>query len=481
MKKTLKFRRYGLVVLLSGLFLFSCEDLLAQKPPTDPGSGNILPSEAVQTPAEVQEVLVSAYDVLANTYNGNLQNLFNLLGDNLERPVQQDNYTSVWLRNTSIFNGNVGERFRDLYIAVLRSNTVLDNLDRVSVPEPMASRMAGEARFIRALCHFDAVRGWAHPYDWTPNNSHGGVAIRLTPEIVNAPRSTVGEVYSQILADIAFAKENLPDMNTAGGEAYADRWSAIALEAEVRFQMHQYDLAYDLANQVITSGPFAFDPDNVNRYTWPAVNPEAIFYIFSAIRDDGNVDGRSGGFSGNYYSGPDEVTTCNFQEEFFQANNALGPLTPRASQYANVSQEESQFYITTMFAPTDDRPTNDYNIPILSITQMKLIRAESAAELGVNLVQAIDDINDIRERANGGNLGNLPGSASAADIIEAARLERRLEFPVNGQRLHDLKRIGSQGEEVIVRGVPYDCNGMILQFPSTEGTDLFPLNISGGC
>jgi hypothetical protein len=134
-----------------------------------------------------------------------------------------------------------------------------------------------------------------------------------------------------------------------------------------------------------------------------------------------------------------------------------------------------------MFAPTPDRATNDYNIPLFTITQMKLIRAESAAELGQNSTQAIQDINDIRERAYGSVQENLTASATFDDIIEAARLERRLEFPVNGQRLHDLKRIGSQGEDVIVRGVPYDCPGMILQFPATEGTDNFPLNQSGGC
>jgi hypothetical protein len=112
---------------------------------------------------------------------------------------------------------------------------------------------------------------------------------------------------------------------------------------------------------------------------------------------------------------------------------------------------------------------------------MKLIRAESAAELGQNSAQAIQDINEIRERAYGSVVANLTPSATFDDIIEAARLERRLEFPVNGQRLHDLKRIGSQGEDVTVRGVPYDCPGMILQFPATEGTDNFQLNQSGGC
>jgi hypothetical protein len=239
--------------------------------------------------------------------------------------------------------------------------------------------------------------------------------------------------------------------------------------------MHEYDLAYDLANEVVSQSPFDLDSD-VNRYQYPQVSPEAIFYIFSGTRpSDGTVDSRNGGLRGNYYSGPDQVTTLNFSEDYFNAQKVNGDIGPRPLLYQSVDQEESVFYVTDMFE------AEFFHIPLLTITQMKLIRAESAAELGTNLSQAIQDVNDIRERAYGSNVYDLIPSATPEDIIEAARLERWLEFPTTGQRYHDLKRIGSQGEEVIVRGVPYDCNGMILQFPSTERTDLFSLNPGGGC
>jgi hypothetical protein len=281
----------------------------------------------------------------------------------------------------------------------------------------------------------------------------------------------VKEVYDLVLSDLAFAQENLMDVNPV----YATRWAALALEAEVRFQMHEYDLAFQLANQVINEAPYDFDTE-VNRYQYPAVSPEAIFYIFTGIRpSDGSIDSRNGGLRGNYYSGPEQVTTLNFSEEFYNLQKANGDLGLRPLLYQTVNQEEVSFFVTNMFEP------EFFHIPILTITQMKLIRAESAAETGVGLMIAIQDINDIRGRAYGSVAFNLIASASDDDIIEAARLERRLEFPCNGQRFHDLKRIGAQGEEVIVRGVPYDCPGMILQFPSTEQTDLFPLNPGGGC
>jgi len=464
------------IAVLVLFILTSCEDLLDQKPPDD--GQNILPSEAIETVDDLQQLLNSGYDVIANVYDGDIQNIFTLLTDNVERPVNQDNYTSVWLRNTTIFNGNVGDRFSDLYIAILRANTIIENIDVIAIDdEATRTRMLAEAHFIRALGHLEAVRGWAQPYDWTPSNNHPGVVIKVNTAITSSPRSSVGEVYAQILSDIEVAKNGLPSANGN----YATRWAAIALEAEVRFQMHDYQTAFDRANEVIATGPYILD-DSWLRYQYPLQSSEAIFYTVSTLLDDDqSVDSRSGVFTSNYFSGPNQLTTLNFTSEFYNLITQTSQPSVRSDFFSEIFQEAESFYITTMFAPTLDRLTNDFNIPILSLTQLKLIRAESAAEIQQSSDVAINDINDIRRRAFNGNGQQLSSEASFQEIIEAARFERRMEFPVSGQRYHDLKRIGSQGEEVIVRGVPYDCPGMILQFPAVEGTSDFELNPGGGC
>jgi hypothetical protein len=453
-----------------GFATVGCNDLLEQTPPDD--GQNILPSEAIESLTDLEELLNSAYDVVANTYDGGYQNLANLLGDNLVRPFNNDDYTSIWLRSTSIFNGTMSGVFNDLYIISLRCNTVLENLDNIEVPADRAAEIQAEARFLRALAHFDAARLWAQPYGYTADNSHPGVAIRTSSDIVNAERPTLGAVYEQVLSDIAFAKENLPDINVNG--VYATKWAAIALEAEVRFQMQEYQEAYNLANEVITSGLFVLDT-TVNRYTYldNQINPEAIFYVISAELDNGTIDQRNDEFRNNYF--PLDNPTLRIQEELYNAMRAFGVSTPRGSLYQELDDDGNITYITSMFQQ------EFFNVPLFTLTQMHLIRAESNAELGLNLMEAVDDVNAIRERAYGSNVADLLPSASAQQIIDAARLERRLEFPFSGQRTHDLKRIGAQGEDVIIRGAPWDCAGMVIQFPSTEQTDLFPLNPQGGC
>jgi starch-binding outer membrane protein, SusD/RagB family len=115
---------------------------------------------------------------------------------------------------------------------------------------------------------------------------------------------------------------------------------------------------------------------------------------------------------------------------------------------------------------------------------MKLIRAESASELGTNLPVAIADINDITTRAYAGTLTNLTATASAATIKARVRAERKLEMVFeNGDRLQEIKRIGAKGEPSSSRGAPWNCDGMILKFPAIEASLYvnFVQNPSGTC
>ncbi len=456
-----------LPILFIAVATVSCEGLLEQEPP-DTGD-NILPEDAVRTFRDLEQVLISAYDVLANTYNGSVQNLPSVIIDDLDRPFNQDNYNEIWLRSTNIFNGAVGGAFGNAYIAILRANTVMQNLDNVEGGEPSEKlRVEAEARFIRALCHFDLVRLFAQPWGFTPDNSHPGVALRTTTDVENAPRNTVAEVYNFVLSDLEFAKQHLPDIT----DVYASRQAALGLEALVRFQRHEYDLAYSLCNEVLNSGAASFDPNNVNMFSFPQVSSEAVFYIYSFEFEPGNVDSRNGAFRGNYLSEGANVTLRMSQEFWDEVTSTGGP---RADLFEERVVDENVFYVTNKF------DAEFFHIPVISYTQLMLVRAECAGEIGTGLSEAIEDINRIRERAYGGIINNLSNSATAQQVIEAARFESRFEMAFTGQRFHDLKRRGAQGEDIIVRGAPWDCPGMVLQFPATEETDLFPLNPSGGC
>ncbi len=73
-------------------------------------------------------------------------------------------------------------------------------------------------------------------------------------------------------------------------------------------------------------------------------------------------------------------------------------------------------------------------------------------------------------------------TANSTEILTRVRQERRIELMFQGDRIHEIKRLGAiEGERMFVRGHEWNCPGMMMQFPITEKTDIFEINPTGGC
>jgi len=449
------------LVVFAGLALFSCEDFLDVPP-----QGVLLEQDALQTPEDYEELLNSCYDVAANTYNGRLQNLFELLGDNLSAPNNNSDYNEVYNRNMLFFNSTIGGTYGEPYIIIYRSNTLIERISGSGLTPERQTSMSGEAHFLRGLAHFELVRGWAQPFGYTSDNSHAGIQLKTSSEPILGGRNSVAEVYNQIIADLLRAETELPDNNGV----YATKSAAQAVLAKVYFQMNDYAKAAEYANKVINTGLYTLE-DSTDRFLQNVVSSEAIFSTISRFEDQ-----RSGTLSGNYRSDLSNANpTLRASLEFY---NTYGldttDLRSRWIELRNPGQP-NQYVAITKF-------NKDYfNIPVLHLTDIKLIRAESLGRLNQDLSTAIQDINDIRERAFGNNSRNLNSGVGAATVVEAARYERRIEMLGEGDRVQDLKRLGALGDITTIRNAPWNCPGMVLQFPIVEQTDLFELNETGGC
>jgi starch-binding outer membrane protein, SusD/RagB family len=441
------------------LFLGAC-NFLELRPESE---GELLSDEALQTPEDLQKLLISVYDVQANFLGGQYQNLTELLSDNLPIPVNNSDYLEVYARSTNFFNGTVGGVYRDAYITIYRANVLIQYADIIEgLSEENKDRIIAEARFLRGTNHWYAVRLWAQPYGWTPDNGHLGVALRLEPSQTPIPRSTVAQTYQAVLDDLEFAANNLPDVNGI----YADKMSAKGMLAKVYFEMGRYDLAYQFANEVIQSGRFSLD--NLNRFEGGG-STENVFVLVSNPPNDE----RAQGFLNNYRSDVNTNPVLKSTQELFDmARNDTSDIRGKEwFRILNPGESNEAFGIAKF----------DFNfmwVPVVHLTDLKLIRAEAAAEQGNNLTQALDDINEIRQRA-GVDALNISGRNA---ILEAVRKERRLELCFEGDRLFQLKRMGLKGLISEIRNAPWDCNGSVLQFPVSEQTGGgFVMNPQGGC
>ncbi|RZK60008.1 MAG: RagB/SusD family nutrient uptake outer membrane protein [Pedobacter sp.] len=415
---------------------------------------------AIADETGLKSVMNSAYQIVGggNMFGGKIQAINELLADQLNGSLLNGDFGEIFGRKTSVFGDYKNGMYTDMYQTIFRANTVLENLDKaVSVKD----NLEGQAKFIRALTHFQVVQLFAQPYGFTADNSHLGVPIRTSTAIDAGVRATVKQVYDQIIADLKVAEVKLPDDN--GG--YATKWAAKALLAKVYFQMNDFANAYLYSNQVITSNKFVLDT-YASRFATTG-SKESIFRII--YTQNGYDPGSE--LKGQFRS-DNNAPTLRFTTDFYAS--------------VNTANDTRKALFETVKYPgiiaIKKYNADHIEVPVLYLTEMKLIRAESAAETGTNLTVGAQDINDILNRAYAGTK-TIPLASSASLIKSNARFERSIELAGEGNRLSEIKRIGAKGENIDKRGAVWNCPGLILQFPQGEmaSNTSFQRNIEGGC
>ena len=138
----------------------------------------ILADDALETPDDLQALLISCYDVMANLYDGDVQLMNELRGDNTNEPLSNNDLKAVYNRETIRWTSYVGGVNRDFFYPVLRVNSLLDSFDLIEgLSNEDQTRMEAEGKFIRAFCFWGAVKMFAQPYGYTTDNSHPGIPL----------------------------------------------------------------------------------------------------------------------------------------------------------------------------------------------------------------------------------------------------------------------------------------------------------------
>lgn len=458
---------FAIPVLLL-LTLGSCKKFL-ERPP----EGQLTEQQAFTQQSDVVAFSNGIYTLFGNNefYGGRHQVLNELLGDHYRGDRFTGDYAEIFKRQNSFFGGTRDAYYRLAYRIIADANIVIKHLDLAS-DAAVKNRLEGEAKLFRAMSHFELVRMFAQPWGYTSDNAHPGVPLRTVVGLESLPRSTVKQVYDQVIADLQSAETLLPDANSNGKFYTATKWAAKAYLAKVYFQQNDFTNAYKYANEVIASNKFTLDASFSNRFS-QGLSTEGILVLPDQVSP--NQYNPGGDLRGNFRSDL-SIPGFTFTDQFYNvATNRTADL--RRAWYSNTLQ--AGFNVLTKYN------RNFFDLPLVHLTEIKLIRAEAGAETGgANLPVAIADINEIMTRAYGGTTFNLPPGATAAAVISAARNERELEMVGEGNRTQEIKRIGVRNNlNVDRRGSVWNCNGFILQFPKAEkdANTAFVMNVEGGC
>lgn len=433
-----------ILILISTIALLSsCGDMLDVKP-----FNTIDASTAVSTSKDVEALVVGAYTFLGDgdVYGGNLLRDAELIADPFSASSElfwDGTFVDpgeIWTKNILVTNGQVENTYLDSYRIINICNTVLANLDVVT-PDKV-DRVEGEAKFIRGTVYFELVRVFGRT--WTDANgtpaTNPGVPLVLEPNVTEkVDRSTVAQIYTQVISDLTDAEALLPVSNGF----FATTYTATAMLSRVYLMQNNYALARDAANTVIQSGEYALlgnYADNFNNSSAGAGSNATSEDVFSI-----QVTTQSG---------------INNMNTFFA--------TPDFAGRGDIYVEPAHFALYTI---GDDRLNLFYdgertgkwnnqfgNVNIIRLSEMYLTRAEANLRLGTNVGDTpLNDINTIRNRVGLLDLVVV----TLPDVLA----ERHLELAFEGHWIHDLKRTQSP-----VGALAYNANELVYPIPNREIT-----------
>lgn len=431
-----------------GLWLTSCNSQLDIKP-----LNTVATSQALSTAADLNALLVGAYDGLSSTalYGGSLIRDAELLGTvpSTGDVLWTGTFTApqqIYTKRILVNNDQADITWTDAYRTINICNTVLANLNlALAADQP---RIEGEAKFIRGSLYFELVRLYAKTWGDGDNSTNPGVPIVTTPTAnldasSNTPRSPVSAVYAQVLQDLTEAESKLPVSNGF----FATKGAAGAQLSRVYLQKADYPNAASAANRVITSKAYQLvSINNVfdDRESQNGANTAETIFAIQFTDQDGTNDLNTFYGSSDVGGRGDIEVTENFLNQF-----------EKGDKRANL------FYQDAVDAVRTVKYINQYgNIQVFRLAEMYLTRAEANFRAGTAVGDTpLNDINLIRARA-----GLAPLTASQLTLAAILK-ERRLELAFEGTYIHDLKRTKSN-----VGTLPYNDPKLIFPIPLREVT-----------
>jgi tetratricopeptide (TPR) repeat protein len=431
------FNNYKKILLVAATLLATaCEDKLDL---TDPN--NAEDKFALATDTNVKSTLIGAYNNLsAGAYfGGNTLRNSELMAANDEIVFSGtfNDVSDLYRKEMIAANSDVANMWIAAYATINTVNNVLSALDVVN--EDDRDQVEGEALFLRGLSYFELIQFFAQPYSAGNTTTNLGVPIRLVEDRNSTEpvgRATVQQVYDLILDDLNTAESQLAE-GPNSGKATAE--AAAAVLSRVHLQMANYVEARDAADRAISSGNYELVDEVALAFEGPTTS-EDLFNI--PVSEVDGINNMVTFFAASALGGRGDVEVQDSHLDLYEADDE------RLSEL---------FYIDPS---TDDIRTGKWanqfgNVKMIRLAEMYLTRAECNERLGTSVGDSpLNDVNLIRERAGLDPLG----AVTLADILN----ERKLELALEGQRLHDVKRLQ---ESIVLGAVTFFYDDDLLVFP----------------
>ncbi|MEO7976765.1 RagB/SusD family nutrient uptake outer membrane protein [Flavobacterium sp.] len=355
-------------------------------------------------------------------------------------------------------NDRVQVAWRQIYAGINIANIAIDNIPKVTGSEVVKTRLINEAKFIRGLLYFQAVRLW------------GGVPIRLhEPTSINVenlktPKATVDEVYTQIIKDLTDA-ESLPATYPSNEAGRATSGAAKAILAKVYLTRREWPNTILKAKEVI-NGDYGYALFENFGDIFNKTKKNGKEHIFSVQFEPNQAGNGSSGnnFQATSFTGFTATEPADIISDvaLFYDIYATGDVRRDVSykkQLLNPATGTLYTFPKPIFAKYLDlsnlaTPSNvAINVPIVRYADILLSLAEAINEQSGATLEAHELVNQVRRRAFAKPILTPDATVdlvglTTTQLTEAIREERKKEFVQEGQRWFDLVRWGTLVTEI---------------------------------
>lgn len=435
--------KYKLLVLLAVVGMVSCrKDKLSPIPQT-----TISDVVAFETPERALQTVNGMYAAVktGQFYGGRYPVYHEIRGEDFS------NRTNNGVTGFQTYNYTVTPNLNEVqnlwaaaYTALNRINVVIDGVQKSSLSDAIKAQYIAEGRFLRGLTFFSLVTLYARPY-WDGNGDKPGIILYTEPQtnlgVNNKARATVTETYTQIIADLNAAEQDLPaTYSGASDNLYrAHKNAAIALKTRVYLSMRRYQDVITEANKIVsqaapftaTSGVQHALASNIVQVFRPGTTAENIFsFPFTELDLPGTQNSLN-----QYYSPSGAPDKGN--GDYALNTTANGIVSSTAWSATDVRrgfniEKGGQTFLRKWTENTD-------NVPVIRYAEVLLNLAEALARTNGLDTRAVALLNAVRSRSDA---ATVLAPASADALIDAILLERRIELLGEGFRSLDLLRLG---------------------------------------
>jgi hypothetical protein len=332
----------------------------------------------------------------------------------------------------------------DGYRLINRCNLVIEGVSN-AVSSGIITKVVGDdyiaqAKFLRAITHFELLTYFARPFNFTPTASHPGVVYRevgidtqaeVDAELVKG-RNTVAECYTKVLADLDDAETKITQN---ANKSLVTKNAVIAFKTRVYLHQRNWDKVITEGTKAMPGIALTASPEMPFVTASNLSNTESIFSIrHGAVT--GQNPGVNAGLASQYKT---RRLVC------------ISPIIWRDPSWLQDDKRRTEG--TMVETVTGIKYTNKYKdgvtytdaAPVIRYAEVVLNMAEAQArKASPNLATALTLLNSVRNRA----LANPATQAYTAvmlptqsDMVQAILQERRIEFLMEGRRWSDIQRL----------------------------------------